>query len=99
MYSGKSVCIQINWMYSGKMGLFGQGGYIWVKVAVFGQKLLYSAKSSCIRINWCFSVKKKCICAKVVVFGQDGCIRQKVFVYGQGGCIRAKVDVIGLKWL
>ena len=56
---GQSGCIQTNWLYSGKVGLFGQGGFIWAKVVVFGQKLLYSAKSSFILEKWCYSVKKK----------------------------------------
>ena len=25
---GQSGCIQTNWLYSGKVGLFGQGGFI-----------------------------------------------------------------------
>ena len=53
-----------------------------------GQKLLYSGKSGCI---W----KKKCIRAKVVVFGQSGFIGAKVVVFGQSGCIREKVVVLG----
>ena len=58
------------------MVAFGQGCCIRAKrlysgkVVVFGQKLFYSCKSGC-------------ICAKVVVFGQDGCFKAKVVVFRQ----------------
>ena len=32
------------WFYSGKVVVFGQSGFVRVKVVVIGQKLLYSGK-------------------------------------------------------
>ena len=43
LHSGKSGCTRANWLYSGKVGVFGKDGCIWgkndcipAKVAVFG---------------------------------------------------------------
>ena len=92
MYAGKSGCIRVkevvfrqigciraNWLYSGKLVVFGQCGRIRAKVVVFGQKWFLSGKSGCIRDksgcireNWLYSVKTCCIRAKVIVFGQGG---------------------------
>ena len=66
------------------MVVFGQGGSIWAKVVLFGQKWFYSGKSGCIR-------------AKVVVFGQSGCTRAKVVVYEQKWLYSGKVVVVGQK--
>ena len=58
---GQNGCIRANLLYSGKVDVFGQDGYLCAKVVVFGQKWLYLGKSGCIR-------------AKVAVFGQTDCI-------------------------
>ena len=56
LYSGKDGCIRANWLYSGIMVVYVQGGCIWAKLFVFGKKCLYLGKSGCYRV-------------KVVVFG------------------------------
>ena len=45
LYSGKSGCTRANWLYSGKVGVFGKDGCIWAKVVLFEQKWLHSLKS------------------------------------------------------
>ena len=62
MYSGKSGCIRVKWLYSAEVVVFGQSGYIRVKVFVFWQKWLYSYK------NFLFG-QNACIREKVVVLG------------------------------
>ena len=44
----QSACIRAKWLYSGKVFVFRQGGCIWAKVVVFGEKQLSSAKRGCI---------------------------------------------------
>ena len=77
LYSGQSCCIHENWLYSGKVVIFGQSGRvgIWVKVVLFGRKWLYSGKSGCIGENGC-------IRAKVVVFGKKWLYSGKLVVVG-----------------
>ena len=50
------------------MVVCGQGECVRKKVVVFGQKLLNSGKCVCIPVKWLYS-DKRCIRAKVVVFG------------------------------
>ena len=56
LYSGKSGCILVNWLYLDKMVLFGQ-------------KWMYSRKSGCIRAKWLYS-EKVLYSGKEVVLGQ-----------------------------
>ena len=51
------VVLGQKWLYSGKVVVFRQSGYIWAGVVAFEQNCLYLGKSGCIR-------------AKMVVFGQ-----------------------------
>ena len=62
---GQSGCLRAKWLYSGKVGVFGQN------TVVFGQKWLYSGKSGCIQAKWYYL-------GKVVVFVQSGCFRAKI---------------------
>ena len=87
----ESGCIRSKWLSSGIAVVFRQGGCIWAKVVVFGQKWLFSLKSRCIRANWLYSVKRGCIRAKMVVFGQ------KWLYSGRSGCTRKKLVVSGEK--
>ena len=63
---GQSNCVQVKWLYSGKIGCNR------AKVVFFGQ-------SGCIRTNWLYSGKRGCLrkkwlySGKVVVFGKGGC--------------------------
>ena len=78
---GKVVEVGRNWLYSGKIVVFGQSGCIramrlyWGKVVVFGKMWLYSGKvvvfrqSCCIRAKWLHSGKSGCFRPKGVVFG------------------------------
>ena len=58
-------------MYSGKMVVFGQGGFVWAKMLYLGNwlylgKVVVFGESSCIRASGC-------TWAKVVVFRKSGC--------------------------
>ena len=66
-------CIRGEWLYSGKVDIFGQGGCIRTKVVVFG-------KNCCIRSKIVVIGQSGCIWEKVVVIGQRGCIRQSGFI-------------------
>ena len=76
---------------------------------MFGKKLLFSAKLGKIWSKLVVLGHVRCVCAKLVVFGQIGLFREKwlylgkVIVFGQSSCILArwlysgKVLVIGQK--
>ena len=77
LYSGISVCVRTNWLYSGKSGGIQKKSsrirVSWLyscKVVVFGQKLLYSGESGCIWSNKVVFVQSGCNRAYVVVFGK-----------------------------
>ena len=75
LYSSKSGCIQLKWLYSGREVLFGQNGCVRAtrlysgKVVVFARKLMYSGKSGFNRSRLLYLGKSGCIRIKVVVFG------------------------------
>ena len=62
--------IRINWLYSGKIVVFGQKWFYSGNKVVFGEKWLYSGKVVLFRQNRYYSSKSGSIQAKVVVFGQ-----------------------------
>ena len=78
---GQSGCIRARLLFLGKVGSFGQGGWIWEKV-VYSAKWLYSGKVVAFGKKWLYS-------GKVVVFGRSSCIRANWLHLGRGGCIRA----------
>ena len=93
---GKSSCIRVNWLYSGKVVSFGHGAFIRTNLDVLGQsgcildKVVLFWLSCCIGEHWLYLAKSGCIGAKMVVFGQQllysvesGCIPEKVVVYGE----------------
>ena len=61
LYSVKSGCIWVKWLYSGKIVVFGQNCCIRTKVVVFGLKWLYLGKNGCIWAKWLYSGKSGCI--------------------------------------
>ena len=65
---GQGCRFRAKWLFSAEVVVFGQNGFIRVKVVVFGQKWLYSGKRGCIR-------------AKVLKFGQSDIMRAKVVVF------------------
>ena len=63
------------------MAVFGQSGYIGVKIVVFGQRWFYSGNMVLFEQN--------------VVFVQSGCIREKVAVLEQKWLFLGKLIEIG----
>ena len=59
----KNGCILAEWMYSGKLVVFGQSDGTRKKMVVFGKKWLYSCKFVVFVKKWLYS-------RKVVVFWQ-----------------------------
>ena len=57
------------WLYSGRVVVIGQNGYIRARLVVC-------------RPKWLYSGKKFLYSTKVVVFGMSGCIRPEVVVCG-----------------
>ena len=77
LYSGKRFCIPTKWLYSGKMVVFGQSGYIRANVVVLGKKRLYSGKSDCNRAK-CLNSEMGCfIRAKSMYFNKSIFIWEK----------------------
>ena len=58
-----SICIRARRLYSGKVVVFGQGGFIRVR-------LFFSGKIGCIRAKVVVFGQSGCKPAKVVVFGE-----------------------------
>ena len=77
----KSGCIRANRMYSEKMFVFGESGFIWAKLVVIGQNWLYSGKAAAFRQSGCIR-QKQLYSGKVIVFGQKWCYSGKVVVFG-----------------
>ena len=72
------------------MVVFWQGGCIWAKVVVCGQKRFYSEKVAVLGLKWLYSVKIECIRENWLYSVKSCCVRAKVVVLGQGGSIRAR---------
>ena len=47
LYSEQSDCTRVKWLYSGKVVVFGQSGFIRAKVVLLGQTWLYLGSSGC----------------------------------------------------
>ena len=83
MYFGKRGCIRANWLYSGKVVVFGHLGCLRAKVIVFEQSGFIRAKVDVFE-------QKCCNRAKVLVFG-NWLYFGKVVVFGKRGCVRANL--------
>ena len=52
--SGKSGCLPVIWLPSGKVVVFKKGACIWAKVVVFRQKWMYSGRLVVFGEKWLF---------------------------------------------
>ena len=96
MYSGKSGCIRIKWLYFCKICCIrldsNKSCCIPARMVVIGQKWLSSGKNGCIRA-------KVVVFGKVVLFGQKRLYYCNMVVFGQKRFYSGSLVVFGQKLL
>ena len=86
VFEKKGICIYSNWLYFGKLVVFGEGGCIWSEDGCIW------AKGDCIWSE-CFYL------GKLVLFRQGGCIWAKGGCIWSNWFYLGKVVAFGKRWL